>query len=248
MSTNQTLKSFINVTTTCVSIAFHNNAHLVIDKLQQQQNVDTVYQKWYLSGQIICLYTKASKSADFGTKENTADCEIRRYRGLLCIVHGTKAIYKVHILQQKGHQFHEILGKTITNLQFQSLMWIDFTKINYKSTIRNPHFHQTFYYEQQNHSLIWQKNPQIIEFLPQIARPWTKVPTADYRGPQIVSLQIARFQCTWASGRRDCENSKSDLLGNQNDTGPFCTSKSFDLLPLQLTLNHLANQNGKPSL
>ena len=27
-------------------------------------------------------YTKTSKSADFGTKENTADCENRRFRGL----------------------------------------------------------------------------------------------------------------------------------------------------------------------
>ena len=75
-------------------------------------------------------YTKTSKSADFGTKENTADCEIRRFRGLQCIVHaGTKAIFKVHIFSTKLRRFQEILNESITNSKIQLGSGMDFTKI-----------------------------------------------------------------------------------------------------------------------
>ena len=63
-------------------------------------------------------YTKTSKSADFGTKQNTADCEIRRFRGLLYVVIGTKTILRVHIFSTKWRQFHKILNQLIENPQF----------------------------------------------------------------------------------------------------------------------------------
>ena len=63
-------------------------------------------------------YTKTSKSADFGTKQNTADCEIRRFRGLLYVINGTKTILKVHIFSTKWRRFHEILNEQITNSHF----------------------------------------------------------------------------------------------------------------------------------
>ena len=54
------------------------------------RHLPTMYFKTY--------YTKTSKSADFGTKGNTAECEIRRIRGLWYTVNGTKELIKVPIL------------------------------------------------------------------------------------------------------------------------------------------------------
>ena len=42
------------------------------------------------------MYSKTPQSADFGTEQNTADCEIRRLRVLLYVVNGTEQCIRGH--------------------------------------------------------------------------------------------------------------------------------------------------------
>ena len=78
------------------------------------------------------IYTNPSQSADFGTTENTADCEIRRFRDLWLLVNGTKSFSKVNILTllwlKNGVNVNEFLIESWLKLGFQLLISMEFEK------------------------------------------------------------------------------------------------------------------------